>query len=166
LVWCFYHFSIIFYKFLKSRRKRKEKRCYRTGLKLACVGPVRAEVRPRAPALADLHRGPCGFEYLEPSSLHYCNESLAPYKKPPGLLILHRLRSTTADRARPSSDEPVYRPTHAVTGAILRPRPNSRSNECFPPLNFINDYQVCSGHGDRGCRGQTIVFPTTSGFLV
>jgi hypothetical protein len=56
------------------------------------------------------------------------------YQKTLTLPSLHNLKSPTLSGVAQSSDEPVYRPTHTMTSAILRPRPNSRSNERFPHL--------------------------------
>jgi hypothetical protein len=49
LVSHFYHFSIIFYGFPKSGRKRKRKSINNNGLNLARVSPIQAE-RARARA--------------------------------------------------------------------------------------------------------------------
>jgi hypothetical protein len=62
LVPYFYYFYRIFYKFPKPDRKRK--RMNSAGLKPAQTGPRRGKTRPRAPALAVLHRGTRQFEKL------------------------------------------------------------------------------------------------------
>jgi hypothetical protein len=45
-------------------------------LKPARTGPRPGETRPRAPALASLHKGPCRFEQPEKGSRHYSGVSL------------------------------------------------------------------------------------------
>jgi hypothetical protein len=50
-------------------------------------------------------------------------------------------------------------PDHAKTGTPERQTPNSSPINGFPSLNFTNGYPVCSGHGDRGHRGQTTALP-------
>jgi hypothetical protein len=73
LVSYFYHFSLIFYEFPKSGRKRKRKKVNSNGLKLAQVGPRTGK---SAPAVSGLHRGPWLFEKPLKRSLHYFSVSL------------------------------------------------------------------------------------------
>ena len=69
----FYYFSMIYYEFPKSDRKRKRKMMNSDGLKLAQVGPRTGE---SAPAVSDLHRGLWRFKKPLKSLQHYCLVSL------------------------------------------------------------------------------------------
>jgi hypothetical protein len=75
LVSYFYHFSIIFYGFPKSGRKRKRKKVNSTGLKLSQAGPrtgesALAHAHAHAPAVSIMHRGPWSFEKPVKNPLH------------------------------------------------------------------------------------------------
>jgi hypothetical protein len=83
LVSYFYHFSIIFYGFPKSGRKRKMKKVNSTGLKLAQTGPRIGESVPAcAPAMFILHRGPWSFEKPVKNPLHCFSVSLTIALRP------------------------------------------------------------------------------------
>jgi hypothetical protein len=85
--------------------------------------------------MVGLHWGPgcCEYPLRIPSSIQRLTDIR---RKTPALLILHHPESSTANGVAQSSSEPVYRPTHAMTGALLWPRPNSRPNNRFPQINF------------------------------
>jgi hypothetical protein len=112
-----------------------------------------------------LHRDPHLFEYPEARPTHNWDESLTVYKKNLHVLFFRRPKSTTRNSPcrTPAS---LFRPDDATAGAPGRQGHNWTPTEHFPSLNFANGCLVGSGHGDRGRCGQTIVFPTTSGFLV
>ena len=78
-----YHFSIIFYGFPKSGRKRKRKKVNSTRLKLAQTGPCKGESAPaHAPAVSILHRGPWSFEKPIKNPLHCFSVSLTTALRP------------------------------------------------------------------------------------
>jgi hypothetical protein len=65
----------------------------------------------------------------------------------------------TANGVAQSSDELVYRLTHAMTSTLLRPRPNSRPKDRFPTINFWIEALQRLAHGDRKHHGQSSAFP-------
>jgi hypothetical protein len=54
----------------------------------------------------------------------------------------------------------LYRPTHAMTGALEWMTPNSTPNNHFPSTNFKVLAPNLSAHGGRAINGQLKVFPS------
>jgi hypothetical protein len=113
----------------------------------------------RAPARSVLRREPWRFEFFIKNPSHYSSVSLTLAETPPHfhLITSRSPRRRTAENRAPVS---TYRSDHSMTGALLRLRPNSSPNKCFPSINFINGALTRSVHGDSGHNGQHNVFPT------
>jgi hypothetical protein len=92
LVWHFYHFSVIFYIFLKLDRKRKEKIRNSTGPNLAQTAQVHAETRAPAPARWRLCRRALVFLNILTESKLLFNTVADNYRKDPKLLFLLQKR--------------------------------------------------------------------------
>jgi hypothetical protein len=144
LVSYFYHFSMIFYGFSKSGRKRKRESINSNGLNLARAGPQQAK---HARALPGLHRGPWSFEKLVKSPAHYLLVSLTFTPRPLPFLFLHTSRPPTVD-GRAAAPASLYRPENAMTGAPVRLTPNSAPNNHNPSINSGVLTLNCSVHGD------------------
>jgi hypothetical protein len=115
--------------------------------------PTRARARK-----AVLHRSPQGFEYLKKNLAHYLTESLTFVNKPLDFYLFTACsprRRTALGRAPVS----LHRPIHAMIGALLRRRPNSSPNKCFPSTNFTFGARKRSIHGDSGHDGHSNAFP-------
>jgi hypothetical protein len=67
--------------------------------------------------------------------------------------------------ARRDSGKHPHRPIYLRTGVLLRLKPNSSPNQCFPQVNCTNNQLLSSGHGGRGQGGKIVVFPATSELL-
>jgi hypothetical protein len=101
LVSYFYHFSIIFYGFPKSGRKRKRKSINNDGLNLARASPIQAE-RARTGVFAER---PLAVRTTRKYSslLFLCLTDISNKTHP--LSILYNPRPSIVDGDRPSSGE-------------------------------------------------------------
>jgi hypothetical protein len=113
---------------------------------------------PCTPARSVLHREPWRFEISIKNPSHCSSVSLTLAKTPPRfhLFTTRGPRHRTAENRAPTSS---YRLDHSMTGALLRLRPNSSSNKCFPSINFTSGALTRSVHGDSGHNGQHDMFP-------
>jgi hypothetical protein len=153
-----YHFSIIFYGFPKSGRKRKRKKVNSTRLKLAQTGPCKGESAPaHAPAVSILHRGPWSFEKPIKNPLHCFSVSLTSALRPLPFYFFTTPapRRWTATSRSPAS---LYHPKYAMTGAPVWLTPNSTPNDHYPSINCKVLAPNLSAHGDSAINGQTEVF--------
>jgi hypothetical protein len=138
----FYYFSMIYYEFPKSDRKRKRKMMNSDGLKLAQVGPRTGE---SAPAVSGLHGGPWVFEKPLKRPLHYFSVSLTFADRPFPFLFLHKSRSLTT-----AAEQWLQR---ACTGAQVCLTPNSTPNDHYPSINCKVLAPNLSVHGDSANYG-------------
>jgi hypothetical protein len=146
LVWHFYHFSTIFYRFLKLDKKRKGKRFEQYW---ADSSPGWPNYSRSAPApMPTLHQDPRLFEYPKARSTHYWDESLTVYKKNLHVLFFHKPKPTTRNNPRrtPAS---LFRPDDATARAPGRQGHNWTPTEHFPSINFAIGTMNQPVHGDR-----------------
>jgi hypothetical protein len=135
LVSYFCHFSIIFYGFPKSGRKRKRESINSNGLKLAQVGPRTGESSlAHAPTVFILHRGPWSFEKnrKESSPLFPCLTDICT--KAPPFLFLRKVRSPTVDGGAVAPASPYWL-EHTTISAQVWLTPNSTPNDHNPSTN-------------------------------
>jgi hypothetical protein len=117
-----------------------------------------ARVPARAPARSVLRKEPWRFEISIKNPSHCSSVSLTLAKTPSRFHLFTTCgpRRRTAENRAPASS---YWPDHSMTGALLRLRPNSSSNKCFPSINFTSGALNRSVHGDSGHNGQHDIFP-------
>jgi hypothetical protein len=91
---------------------------------LAQTGPQPGKARPRALALAILHRSPRPFEKLvkNPYSLFTCVSDMCT--KPPLFFLLHKTGSPTTDGGVAAQGS-LYQPQYPTIRAQLWSKPNS-----------------------------------------
>jgi hypothetical protein len=116
-----------------------------------------AQQRQNSPTRSVLRREPWRFEISIKNPSHCSSVSLTLAKTPPRfhLFTTRGPRRCTVEKRAPASS---YRPDHSMTSALLRLRPNSSSNKCFPSINFTSGALTRSVHGDSGHNGQHDVF--------
>jgi hypothetical protein len=125
-------------------------------LKPARYGPYPGETRPRAPALASLHRGPWLFEQSVKSPVHYSYVSLTLTPRP----LLFCFFTTPGPRwwtATSRSPANSYWPEYTTTSPFLCLTPNSTPGDSNSPTNFTNPDRSTLDHDDDKNREEMMV---------
>jgi hypothetical protein len=129
----------------------------RVGLNSAQMVYSRGESTRARAREAILHRNPSGFEYLNKNPMDYLTGSLT-FAKKPLLFYLFTTRSPRRRTAHGRAPASAYQPNHSMTGVLLRLRPNSNPNKCFPSTNFTIGPLSHSARGDRMINRHSNVF--------